>query len=155
MLAQLKPISGGQTGADRAALDWAIAHGVSHAGWFHRGRKAEDGQIDGRYQLRETPSENSVQRTGWNVRDSEGTVVFSVAPVLTGGSKKTVELARKDGNLCLHLSAQTDGDKAPGLPKEFIQQHSIEVLNVAGPRGSKEPDVAEFVMATLTEALVG
>jgi hypothetical protein len=35
------------------------------------------------------------QRTEWNVRDSDGTVVFSLAPKLTGGSLKTVEFARK------------------------------------------------------------
>ena len=28
-----KVISGGQTGADRAALDWAIERGILHGGW--------------------------------------------------------------------------------------------------------------------------
>jgi replicative DNA helicase len=28
-----------------------------------------------------------------------------------------------------------------------IQRHGIEVLNVAGPRGSKEPGVAEILIA--------
>jgi hypothetical protein len=116
---------------------------------------AEDGPIDLRYNLQETPSSSYPQRTEWNARDSDGTVVFSIAAVLTGGSKKTVELARKHGRPCLHLSAQSDGDKAPGLLREFIHQHGIKVLNVAGPWGSKEPDVAAFVMATLNAALVG
>jgi len=65
-------ISGGQTGADRAGLDLAIAHGIRHAGWCPKGRIAEDGVIHSRYALDETPSVNYVQRTAWNVRDSRG-----------------------------------------------------------------------------------
>jgi hypothetical protein len=48
MDAALRIVSGGQTGADRAALDWAIAHGIPHGGWCPKGRKAEDDAIDGR-----------------------------------------------------------------------------------------------------------
>ena len=73
-----KIISGGQTGADCAALDFAIEHGIPHGGWCPGGRLAEDGPIDARYQLKETPSANYTQRTEWNVRDSDGTVVFSI-----------------------------------------------------------------------------
>jgi hypothetical protein len=148
-----KIVSGGQTGADRAALDFSIEHGISHGGWCPRGRKAEDGRIDGRYQLKETPSNSYILRTERNVHDSDGSVVFSIAAVLTGGSKRTVELARKHEKPCLHLSATSDGDKAAGLLREFTRQHGIKVLNVAGPRGSQAPGVAEFVTAALTKAL--
>lgn len=51
----LKIVSGGQTGADRAALDWAIANQVPHGGWCPAGRIAEDGTISDRYQLQECP----------------------------------------------------------------------------------------------------
>lgn len=49
----LKIVSGGQTGADRAALDFAIEHGIPHGGWCPKGRRAEDGPIDAKYQLHE------------------------------------------------------------------------------------------------------
>ncbi len=88
----------------RAALDWTIEHGVPHDGWRSPGRRVEDGQIDGRYQLKEAPSSNHLQRIGWNARDSDGTVIFSKAEVLTSGSKKTVELARKHRRPVLRLS---------------------------------------------------
>jgi len=78
--------SGSQTGADRAALDFAIEHGIPHGGWCPGGRKAEDGPIDSRHRLKETPSGDYVERTEWNVRDSDGTVVLSIAAVLKGGS---------------------------------------------------------------------
>ena len=44
-------ISGGQTGADRAGLDFAIETDLEHGGYVPRGRKAEDGRIDDRYNL--------------------------------------------------------------------------------------------------------
>ena len=149
----IKIISGGQTGADRAALDFAIDHGIPHGGWCPAGRAAEDGPIDLRYRLTETPSEDYTQRTEWNVRDSDGTVVFSLAAVITGGSRETVELAQRHGRPCLHVSAEADADKAPGLLARFIRGHGIQVLNVAGPRASNEPGVGAFVMRTLTNAL--
>ena len=51
-----KLISGGQTGADRAALDVALRYGFPHGGWCPKVRKAEDGPIGVQYQLKETPS---------------------------------------------------------------------------------------------------
>src|ERR1035438_289986 len=103
MASRVKIVSGGQTGADRAALNFAIEHGIQHGGWCPRGRRAEDGTIDPRYKLQETPSSGYVQRTEWNVRDSDGTVVFSIAPILTGGSKKTVFLAHKHHKPVIHI----------------------------------------------------
>ena len=142
-------ISGGQTGADRAALNFAIQHGIPHGGWCPKGRLAEDGPIDVRYPLKETPSPNHVQRTEWNARDSDGTVVFSIGEVLTGGSKKTVELAEKHGKPVLHLSRSG----GPASPEQallgFILEHNIKVLNVAGSRASKEPEVGAFVQEVL------
>jgi hypothetical protein len=108
-----KIISGGQTGADRASLDFALAHGVSHSGWCPRGRRAEDGTLERHYALRETPDTNYSQRTEWNVRDSDGTLIFTVACELSGGSALTQELAEAHGKPCLRLSEMADGDAAP------------------------------------------
>jgi hypothetical protein len=149
----LKIISGGQTGADRAGLDWAIKNGISHGGWCPKGRKAEDGPIDAKYQLQEAPSANYLQRTEWNVRDSDGTVIFSLAEHLTGGSLKTLELAKKHRKPYLHLSA-SKANAASEL-KIWMQQNNIRVLNVAGSRTSKEPEVGQFAAQVLGEALAG
>ena len=149
-----KIVSGGQTGADRAALDWAIEHGIPHGGWCPKGRMAEDGAIEIRYHLTETSSAGYIQRTGWSVRDSDGTVIFTIAEKLLGGSKRTKELAQKHHKPCLHLSKALY-DQAAGAPGllDFVQKHWIKVLNVAGPRASKEPEVADFVKAVLEQAL--
>ncbi len=144
----VKIVSGGQTGADRAALDWAIARGLPHGGWCPRGRKAEDGTIPKRYRLTETPSDGYLQRTEWNVRDSDGTVILSLSQTLTGGSSKTAELARQHGKPWLHLAK--DASEATGERlHRFVQEHGIHVLNVAGPRASTEPNIGAFVRAAL------
>ena len=149
-----KIVSGGQTGADRTGLDWAIENRIPHGGWCPKGRKAEDGQIDARYELKEASRSDYVQRTELNVVDSDGTVVFSLAAVLTGGSKKTAEFARKHQKPCLHLSAQLHGENAAGMLKNFIEENDIKVLNVAGPRESKEPGVGAFVKRVLDQMVV-
>src|SRR5215510_967319 len=99
-----KLVSGGQTGADRAALDWAIAWQIPHGGWCPLGRLAEDGPIAAKYQLKETPTADYAERTLWNVRDSDGTVILTIAKELTGGSQATAHFARQLRKPCLHLS---------------------------------------------------
>ena len=45
------------------------------------------------------------------------------------------------------------GDNAAaGKLKAFIEGHGVKLLNVAGPRASKEPGVGEFVIRTLKKA---
>jgi hypothetical protein len=149
-----KIISGGQTGADRAALDFAMAHHIPHGGWCPAGRTAEDGVIDWRYRLKETPSPTYVQRTEWNIRDSDGTVVFSIHQELFGGSKLTCEFATRYRKPCLHLSRQRDGATSAKKLREFVEQHKIQSLNVAGPRISTEPEIAEFTKSVLKALLV-
>jgi len=73
---------------------------------------------------------------------------------LTGGSKKTADLARKYGKPCLHLSAGKTVDPVEEL-RAFIQSNGIKVLNVAGSRASKEPGVGNFVIDVLSQVLVG
>ena len=83
-----KIISGGQTGADRAALDAAIRLGIPHGGWIPKGRIAEDGPLAATYRLREMPTGGYAERTEKNVMDSDGTLIISHgAP--TGGTEYT------------------------------------------------------------------
>ena len=142
-----KIISGGQTGADQAALDWALSHNLPCGGWCPKGRKAEDGIIAAKYPLKEFSSSSYIQRTEWNVRDSDGTIVLSITATLSGGSKKTLELTRKHRKPYLHIHAgQTN---AVDRLRTFLAENVIQTLNVAGPRESKEPSVAQFVVETL------
>jgi hypothetical protein len=157
-------ISGGQSGADRAALDFAIDHGLPHGGWCPRGRRAEDGPISPQYQLKETPSHRYALRTAWNIRDSDATVVFSISCETSGGSRLTLELAHQMGKPALHLSRKSAEDvagntssnaaiaRASDLLRTFVALHNVQRLNVAGPRVSQEPEVGQFVRDVLRAA---
>src|SRR3989442_4342017 len=126
-----KVISGGQTGVDRAALDVALELGVPTGGWCPKGRKAEDSSLAFRYPLTETPSEEYWQRTEWNVRDSDGTLVLTRgAP--TEGTAYTIEVARKLGKPCQVLDL-TDASNESAV-KDWTDEHKVRVFNVAGPR---------------------
>jgi hypothetical protein len=143
-------VSGGQTGVDRAALDVARALGISHAGWCPRGRWAEDGPIADDYALRETPAADPAQRTAWNVRDSDATLVLARG-ALRGGTALAADRARS-----LHrplrvvdLAAPTD----PGETTRWLAERAIRVLNVAGPRESESPGIGDAAARFLREVL--
>ena len=148
-----KIVSGGQTGGDRAGLDVAIKLGIPHGGWCPKGRKAEDGTIGGQYQLVETPSASYLQRTEWNVRDSDATVIFTLAPTLTGGSKRTAEFAEKHRKPWIHLAQRSASHENPALMlQRFEEENGVRILNVAGIRASKEPGLWKWVCDTLEAA---
>jgi hypothetical protein len=148
-----KIVAGGQTGADIAALDVALRHGFPHGGWCPKGRRSLEGPIPPQYLLVETPSESYLQRTEWNVRDTDGTVVFTLASEATGGSLKTIGFARKHKKPCLHLSQSGRSFSPPAVQlREFVKAHGIKVLNVAGSRESKEPGIHDWAMGVLGDA---
>ena len=146
----IRIVSGGQTGVDRAALAWAIRRGVPYEGWCPKGRRAEDGTIPLRYKLRETPSARYFQRTAWNVRDSDATVIFSGSPRLLGGSRRTLELCRILGKPALRLASDllTVSENA-ALLRTFLRRYRVGLLNVAGPRKSQEDRNDRFVQRVL------
>jgi hypothetical protein len=139
-------VSGGQTGVDRAALDVSLEVGLPCGGWCPRGRRADDGPIDPRYPLDETPSADYRQRTEWNVRDSDGTLVLADGP-LEGGSALTVELARRYGRPCLIMDLNTH--PRPEEVLAWATGHGLGKLNVAGPRESERPGIADAAAAFL------
>ncbi len=148
---QLTIISGGQTGADRAALDFAIRRGLLHGGWCPLGRKAEDGPLDSKYQLQETTSRRYDQRTRWNVRDSDATLLLTIDAELTGGTGLTAQVAQRLGKPWLHLSRAEypEAQVAAQQIREFLLRHQVQRLNIAGPRASQAPEIAEYVDAVL------
>jgi hypothetical protein len=126
-------VSGGQTGVDRAALDFAIRRGIAHGGWCPRGRRSERGRIPAKYRLAETASPDYPVRTALNVQDSDGTLVITRgAP--GGGTRLTVEICRRRDKPCLVVDLLRPLD--PAGFAAWVGRHGIRTLNVAGPRAS-------------------
>ena len=124
----MKIISGGQTGVDRAALDVAIELGIPCGGWCPKGRRSEDGTIPLKYPLQETPTPRYEQRTEWNVRDSQATLVLTVGHP-TRGTALAVEFAQQHGKPYLVVDLSQAGGVE--MAKQWIAKHQLEVLNVA------------------------
>jgi hypothetical protein len=145
-----KIVSGGQTGVDRAALDVALELGVPCGGWCPQGRRAEDGRIDDRYPLNETPWDGYPQRTEWNVRDSDGTLVLHRGRA-RGGTALTLRLARRYGRPALAVDLATA--PAAGVVRQWIAREGIARLNVAGPRESEHPGIGAQAARFLRDVL--
>lgn len=148
----LRIISGGQTGVDRAALDVALQLGLPCGGWCPRGRRAEDGPIDSRYPLQETPWHGYPQRTEWNVRDAQATLILTVGPP-DRGTALTAELALRYGRplLVVDLAA----DPAAAAAQEWLRSTGAAILNVAGPRESSSPGIHTLAVRFLRALLAG
>jgi hypothetical protein len=142
----IKVVSGGQTGVDRAALDAARAVGLPCGGWCPRDRLAEDGPIAAIYPLVETPSADYAQRTRWNVRDSDGTLVLARGRV-EGGTAFTVAVAWRRRRPLLVVDLATGPD--PAEAERWIHKAGVRILNVAGPRESQRPGIGAEARAFL------
>ena len=147
-----KIVSGGQTGTDRAALDVAIQYGIKTGGWVPAGRQAEDGIISERYHLTETTARNYATRTQYNVRDSDGTLLFNLGE-LDGGTLKTFEHIQKLGKSCLMVQFDAADQPSPSAAATWLQEQCICVLNVAGPRESKRPGIYQLSFDYLADVL--
>ncbi len=147
-------MSGGQTGADRAALDVGLELGIEIGGWVPRGRIAEDGPIPAGYSnLHEADSAEPAMRTSLNVRDADATVIVFHGE-LVGGSALTAHVADALGRPCLLLDlARQDADEASVALADWLVEHSPAVLNVAGPRATEDPKIHAATKRVLGAAL--
>jgi hypothetical protein len=153
-----KIISGGQTGVDRSGLDVAIELNYEYGGWCPRGRKAEDGIIDPiKYpNLEETSTDRYPQRTEFNVRDSDGTLIIIIGDEndMGRGSKLTVNMTKKYKKP-LFIVNLDEYDKCLNEIKviEWISTNKIQILNIAGPREETTPGIYKLSQIFLKSLL--
>jgi hypothetical protein len=155
----MKIISGGQTGVDRAALDVAIERGMDWGGWCPKGGWAEDlpntpGLLPQYPRLKETPQSNPLQRTEWNVRDSDAALIITDGGGMSVciGTGRAHQWARQHGKPELVVDA-TDA-KAPAQAAAWLAAQrkrfgSDMTLSIGGPRESEAPGIY-----TLAKALI-
>lgn len=145
----MKIISGGQTGVDRAALDAALKHSIDCGGCCPAGRLDEFGRIPDRYPLRELEQGSFSERTLQNVKDSDGTIIICSGE-LRGGTQFTIECCRQLQRPHKVMdAAKTSAEHAAQAIADFVREHKIDILNVAGPRQSDWPGGYEFAVRAL------
>jgi hypothetical protein len=147
-----KIISGGQTGVDRAAFDFALEKGIDIGGFVPKGRRAEDGRISEKYlNLIETKTRNYAERTELNVQNSDATLIISHGE-LTGGSKLTRHFAQKHKKPFLHLDLEklTITEEIQ-MTRKWLVSINCRELNIAGPRASTDTEIYRKTLEVLEE----
>ena len=148
-----KIISGGQTGVDRGALDAALAVKFACGGWCPSGRRAENGQIPDQYPLQETNSTHYFDRTQRNVKDSDGTLIIASGP-LSNGTQATARIANLIKKPCLVLyPVQHTTEIMLEITITWLRRHSIQTLNVAGPRASQDPQIQAVAKQLISQLI--
>ena len=141
-----KIISGGQIGADQAALDVAIKLGFPHGGWIQKGRKTQSGILPAKYQLKELPTAGYKRRIEQNVIDSDGTVIISHGEP-TGGAEYSRKMADKHRRPCLHVDLKESSTFVIASKiNTWVLENNIEVLNVTGSRASEDSTIYKDTM---------
>jgi hypothetical protein len=150
----VKIVSGGQTGADRAALDHAIDRGFEYGGFVPAGRLAEDGEIPAKYHgLIETVSTSPGERTRMNVLNSDATLLVTHGKP-RGGSRLTMDIALDVAKPSLHIDMESEAvADAVRRARQWIDSIGVRTLNIAGPRASEDPEIYTAVMKLLTAVL--
>jgi hypothetical protein len=145
----VKIISGGQTGVDRAALDVALKHRIDCGGWCPAGRLDEFGRIPDQYPVNELEGGGFTERTLQNVKDSDGTVII-YSGKLSGGTEQTVRFCLEQQRPHQLLDAsKIPTEEAARLIADFVRNHKIDILNVAGPRESDWPEGHDYAYRAL------
>lgn len=158
---RLTIVSGGQTGVDRAALDTAIKLDIAYAGWCPRGGWAEDmpeppGLLRAYPELTETPSADTAQRSEWNVRDSDATLILTMGEVLaeSEGTAFTIDCAERLQRP--YLLVDLEAEESPKVARRWLTALlAVERLNCAGPRESEVPGIYERARRFLEGLLAG
>ena len=154
-------ISGGQTGVDQAALRVAASLGIVIGGWCPPDRLAENGPIPESFPLTPTPEDRSTtapdiprsQRTQWNVRDSDGTLVLCLGPLADAGpgTRFTADCAARYAKP-LFVADPADLADARRV-REWIGEHGIQTLNVAGPSEQTCPGIGDLAETFMRDVL--
>jgi len=144
---EIKIISGGQTGVDRAALDFALNKSIDCGGFCPKGRKAEDGKISKKYPLIETESDSYDERTRRNIENSDGTIIIYTNKI-DAGTEVAFNLCNQIGKPVILV--KSDDEETIRIIQTWMEINKIKSLNIAGPRESNEPGVYQFTKDLLT-----
>ena len=145
----VKIISGGQTGVDTAALEFAIGAGIAHGGWVPKGRTNEAGIIPDHFVgVVEAADSLPLTRTRLNITSSDATLVITDgAP--SAGTDATIEFARVSGIPIRIVELRSDIATKAVATRRWLIRLKPAVLNIAGPRESEAPGIGKETLKFL------
>lgn len=142
-------ISGSQTGAERAALDWTVKHDLPRGGWCPTGLTDTPDPV---YKLKEGGSDKLLEAVEANVRDSEATIVFTLAPKAVGAAQKAMTYARKQKKPVLHVHRGILGVSEKIVA--FLDKHYVRRLHITGSADAEEAGLGVWVSSELEKTKV-
>lgn len=134
----MRIISGGQTGADRAAMDFALCNNIAVSGWCPMGCTAENGTIPLRYPLSSSFSPLPLVRTEYNVLYGDATLIL-IFEAMDKGTRQTLDLARQYGKPVFVWKIGVNNNYEQF--HKWLDKNRVNVLNIAGPRESFQPGI--------------
>jgi hypothetical protein len=143
-----KIISGGQTGADTAALEAAKAAMIETGGAMPSGFKNESGlwpQYKYEYDMYEISATDYPSRTRENIIKSDATLIITKR-MSSNGTQLTQNLCHSLGKPCFchtKTSMLYDESCSP-IIVDWLIKNKVSVLNVAGNRASLAPDIDKY-----------
>lgn len=144
--------TGGQSGVDRAVMDFAREHDIPLCGWCPKGGWAEDypyapGLLADYPEFVETPSEGTEQRTKWNMRDSDA--ILTIIPKSSSASPGTETGLAEGEALGKPMYTATGLDDVPEIARWINTLPDDTELCVGGPRASECPEAYDITKAIL------
>ena len=154
----IKIRTGGQTGVDRAAMDFAREHKIPFCGWCPKGGWAEDypdppGLLLDYPELTETPSADPAQRTKWNMRDSDA--ILTIIPAGSMHSPGT-DVGLEEGRLLGKPMYTAAGpEDVPAILRWINDLPDGIELCIGGPRASECPEAYDITKSILEHMAQG
>ncbi|KKN58688.1 hypothetical protein LCGC14_0549800 [marine sediment metagenome] len=147
----MKIISGGQTGVDRAALDFAREQGMETGGWAPKGWMTTNGSDLSLKNLGLKEHTGGYrERTIENIKEADATLILAFN-MKSFGTQLTINQVkqRKKPYLTIELS-----NPNPEEVMNWIRSVEPQILNVAGNRQTSNVDIYRVAKVFLLEVFV-
>jgi len=144
--------TGGQSGVDRAAMDFAREREIPLCGWCPKGGWAEDypdppGLLKEYPELKETPSGDPAQRTKWNMCDCDA--ILTIIPKNSKPSPGT-EVGLEEGKILDKPMFTASGlEDLQGIIQWINSLPDETELCIGGPRASECAEAYEVTKVLL------
>ena len=148
--------TGGQSGVDRAAMNFARKKEIPLCGWCPKNGWAEDypnppGLLNDYPELTETPSKGTEQRTKWNMRD--GDAILTIIPEGSAYSQGTMTGLAEGEALGKPMYTASGVNDIPEIISWIGSLPDETELCIGGPRASECPEAYDVAKAILESLL--